>query len=142
VADLLLNKILACRERIRKIRDKLPSDASSVLSDELLEAFLSFQIFLLIQDASDVGNHLVAALGLGVPASQREAFDLLARSGILTGEVAAEMAGAAALRNRIAHAYGDVDPVRLVREAPQGLAAIERYLDHVTPAIAALTPGS
>ena len=49
------------------------------------------------------------------------------------------MAGAAALRNRIAHAYGDVDLVRLVREAPQGLAVIERYLDQVTPAIASLS---
>lgn len=138
MAELLLNKLFACRDRVQKIRAKLPADAASVRGNELLEAFLSFQIFLLIQDASDLGNHLVAAKGLGVPASQREAFELLARAGILTPEVALEMAAAAALRNRIAHTYGDVDPVRLVQEAPAGLAAIERYLAQVGPVIAAL----
>jgi uncharacterized protein YutE (UPF0331/DUF86 family) len=38
------------------------------------------------------------------------------------------MAAAAGLRNRIAHAYGDVDPVRLVQEAPAGLDVVERFL--------------
>jgi uncharacterized protein YutE (UPF0331/DUF86 family) len=138
LAELLLNKLAACRERIQKLRSKLPRDAATIRSNELLEAFLSFQLFLLIQDASDIANHLVAAMGLGVPASQREAFELLARAGILTSEVALEMAAAAGLRNRIAHAYGDVYPVRLVQEAPAGLAVIERYLDLVGPVVATL----
>jgi uncharacterized protein YutE (UPF0331/DUF86 family) len=46
-----------------------------------LEAYLSFNMFLLIQDASDLANHLVAAKGLGVPTSQRDAFVSLARAG-------------------------------------------------------------
>jgi uncharacterized protein YutE (UPF0331/DUF86 family) len=138
VAELLLNKLLSCRERVERIRNSLPAEPSSVLSDERLEAFLAFQIFLLIQDLSDLANHLVAAKGLGVPGSQREAFMALARAGIITTEAALEMAAAAALRNRIAHTYGDVDPVRLVREAPQGLAAITRFLDQMTEPVASL----
>ena len=42
----------------------------------------------------------------------------------------------AALRNRIAHSYGEVDPVRVVREAPTGLLIIERYLDEVASVVA------
>ena len=80
MAELLLNKVLACRERIERIRRKLPQEPASILSDELLEAFLSFNIFLLIQDASDLANHLVAVKGLSVPTSQRDAFLALARA--------------------------------------------------------------
>jgi len=29
---------------------------------------------------------------------------------------------------RIAHSYGDLDPVRMAREAPTGLAHAERFL--------------
>jgi uncharacterized protein YutE (UPF0331/DUF86 family) len=140
LAELLLNKILACRERIERVRRRLPPEPESVLSNELLEAYLSFNIFLLIQDASDLANHLVAAKGLGVPTSQRDAFVSLARAGLIDEPTALEMAAAAGLRNRIAHAYGDVDPVRLVQEAPVGLDAVERFLTRVTPAVAALEP--
>jgi uncharacterized protein YutE (UPF0331/DUF86 family) len=101
----------------------------------MLEAFLSFHIFLLIQDVVDLATHLVAALGLGIPASQREAFELLAKHGLISAETAQAMGAAAALRNRIAHAYGDIDPVRLVHEAPSGLAAIEHFLNEITPAL-------
>jgi uncharacterized protein YutE (UPF0331/DUF86 family) len=140
LAELLLSKILACRDRIERIRRKLPREPASVAADELLEAFLSFNIFLLIQDASDLANHLVAAKGLGVPASQRDVFLALARAGLIDEPSALEMAAAAGLRNRIAHAYGDVDPVRLVEEAPTGLATVERFLSQVAPLVANLEP--
>ena len=136
MGDLLLKKAIACRERIARIQAALPGRPEEVVSDERLEAFIAFNIFLLIQDAIDLAAHLVAARGLGVPASHRESFELLARSGLLTGETAKEMAAVASLRNRIAHTYGDLDPIRLVREAPTGLAIVERYLQQITPALA------
>jgi uncharacterized protein YutE (UPF0331/DUF86 family) len=37
----------------------------------------------------------------------------------------------ASLRNRIAHAYGDLDPIRMVREAPVGLEIVARFLDEL-----------
>jgi uncharacterized protein YutE (UPF0331/DUF86 family) len=138
LAELLLKKLIACRERIARIRAKLPENAASILTDDLLEAFLSFHIFLLVQDASDIANHLVAAKGLGIPGSQRDAFLALARAGSIARETAVAMGAAAGLRNRIAHAYGDVDPVRLVEEAPEGLAAIGRFLDEIAASINSL----
>ena len=136
MGDLLLRKALQIRDRIGKVRAALPARPEAVLDDERLEAFLSFQLFLLIQDAVDLASHLVAARGLGVPGSQREVFDLLAGAGLLPGDTARGMGGMIALRNRIAHAYGDLDPVRMVREAPEGLARLETLLDELGGAIA------
>jgi uncharacterized protein YutE (UPF0331/DUF86 family) len=131
MGELLLRKILACRERIDKLRAAIPAQPEAVATDERLEAFLSFQLFLLIQDAVDLAAHLVAERGLAVPASQRESFEALARAGVLTAKSAAAMARLASLRNRIAHSYGDLDVVRMVRELPVGLTDAHHFLDEL-----------
>jgi uncharacterized protein YutE (UPF0331/DUF86 family) len=38
----------------------------------------------------------------------------------------------ASLRNRIAHSYGDLDVVRMVREAPAGLQTVQHFLDEIS----------
>jgi uncharacterized protein YutE (UPF0331/DUF86 family) len=131
MGELLLRKILACRERIERLRSAIPAQADDVATDERLEAFLSFHLFLLIQDAVDLAAHLVAERGLAVPASQRESFEALARAGVLTAKSAAAMSSMASLRNRIAQSYGDLDVARMVRELPTGLAEAEKFLDEL-----------
>ncbi len=138
MSELLLSKAIACRNRILRIRGRLPDAPEAVLDDEMLEAFLSFHVFLLIQDAVDLAVHMVTAKGLGVAASQRDAFEILASAGLITSDVARDMGTACGLRNRIAHTYGEVDAVRLVREAPLGLQAVESFLDEITPALTEL----
>lgn len=137
MGELLLRKALACRARIEKIRSALPSDPNDVLRDERLEAYVAFNLFLLIQDAVDLAAHLVAARALDVPSSQRETFEALAKAGLIARETAAAMGQMAALRNRVAHSYGDLDPVRMVRETPAGLAAVARFLDEIAGMLAA-----
>jgi uncharacterized protein YutE (UPF0331/DUF86 family) len=136
MGELLLRKAIAIRDRVAKIRNALPSDPSEVLRDDRLEAYISFNVFLLAQDVVDLAVHLVAARGLAVPASQREAFEALHGAGILARATADAMAALASLRNRIAHQYGDLDPIRLAREAPAGLAAVEGYLDELATLVA------
>ena len=131
MGELLLRKILACRDRIAKLASAIPARAEDVVADERLEAYLSFHLFLLIQDAVDLAAHLVAERGLAVPASQRESFDALARAGVLTSKSAKAMARLASLRNRIAHSYGEVDIVRMVRELPEGLTVARQFLDQM-----------
>ncbi len=134
--ELLLRKAAQIRERLARLRSALPARPEDVLADERLEAYLSFHLFLLIQDAVDLAAHLVALRGLAVPASQREVFESLHGAGLLSADTAQAMAQMASLRNRIAHAYGDLDPVRVVRELPAGLGHIERLLDDLKGAIA------
>jgi len=75
MGELLLRKVLLCRDRMAKIRGALPAVAETVRDDERTEAFISFHLFLLVQDAADLAAHLIAARGLAIPASHREAFE-------------------------------------------------------------------
>ncbi len=131
MGEHLLRKLVLCRDRVEKIRRALPANAEDVMKDERLEAFIAFHLFLLVQDAVDLAAHVVAERGLGVAASLRETFQFLATAGLISAESAAAMGGLASLRNRIAHTYGGVDPVRMVRETPGGMDAVSRFLDEL-----------
>jgi uncharacterized protein YutE (UPF0331/DUF86 family) len=132
LTQLLLRKAAQIRSRVAAVRAALPVAPGDVLLDPRLEAFLSFNLFLAIQDAVDLAAHLVAARSLGVPSTQREIFTLLRDAGLLTAASAAAMGQLSSLRNRIAHSYGDVDPVRVVREAPVGLGALEQFVGEIS----------
>lgn len=137
MGELLLRKALAMRERLARLRAALPQDPATVLGDERLEAFIAFSLFLLIQDAVGIAAHLVAARGLAVPGSQREVFDALAKAGLLTEATHRGLAPLVSLRNRIAHAYGELDVVRMTAETPACLAIVERMLEELGGAIGA-----
>ena len=84
----------------------------------------------------DLATHLVAARGLAVPGSQREVFEALAAANLISESTSRAMGAIAALRNRIAHTYGDLDVVRMVREAPEGLDRVESFLEELATVIA------
>jgi len=131
MGELLLRKVLLCRDRIEKIRRALPVPPESIADDENKEAFVAFHLFLLVQDALDLAAHIIAERGLAIPASQRESFMVLTGAGLIAKETAAGMVQMASLRNRIAHTYSELDPVRMAREAPLGLEAVSRFLDEL-----------
>jgi len=135
MGELLLRKLILCRERIEKVRGALPAHPEDIVADERAQAFVAFNLFLLIQDALDLAAHLVAERGLAVAGSQRESLEALARAGILGAESASSMSRRASLRNRIAHSYGDLDVVRMVRETPAGLEAVRLFLDQIAAAV-------
>ena len=129
--DLVVGKRHLCQNRIAKIGAALPAEPERVTEDERTEAFIAFNLFLLVQDAVDLAAHLIAERGLDIPASHREAFETLSKAGTISGESARAMGRMAAIRNRIAHTYGELDPVRMVREAPAGLDAVAAFLDEL-----------
>jgi uncharacterized protein YutE (UPF0331/DUF86 family) len=135
MGELLLRKVILIRDHIAKIRGALPPRAEDVTRDERLEAFISFHLFLMMQDALDLATHLISARGLALPGSQREVFESLAKAGLLSRETSQALASLASLRNRIAHAYGDIDAVRMVTEAPAGLVHVEKMLEELSDAI-------
>jgi uncharacterized protein YutE (UPF0331/DUF86 family) len=90
---------------------------------------------LAIEACVEIATHICAADALGTPASYAEAFELLARAGVLDDALADDMRRMARFRNRIVHFYGRVD-LRLVYDLLQGrvsdfdryLVAVESYL--------------
>ncbi|MBI5480404.1 MAG: DUF86 domain-containing protein [Deltaproteobacteria bacterium] len=131
---IVIKKVGLLRGYVTDVRGRLPIDAAAFVADADLHDLVAFHLLLAVQSAIDIATHLIASEGLGVPSSYREAFESLASRQIVDHGLATRVAEAAALRNRLAHAYGSVDWHKLHAEAPGHLAALEEYAARVAAA--------
>ena len=90
---------------------------------------------LAIEACIEVGTHICASDGLGIPASYADTFDLLERRGILDARLGADLRAMARFRNRIVHFYWEIELPLVYEIITQRLGdfssylqAIERYL--------------
>lgn len=87
-------------------------------------------------EAIDVAYHIASDEGSGVPDSHRGAFELRGTHSVLTAELTHRLQSVARVRNRIAHGDASVDHLRLWRELPEGLDALDAF----TASVAAWLP--
>jgi len=131
----VLRKLGELHRYLEDVRGRLPAESGALKADEDLHDLLAFRLLLAVQNAIDLAMHMVASRGESVPGSYREAFEILARAGVLDDALASKLADAAALRNRIAHVYGGMEWGRLHAEIPGHLAALERFAVVVAAAV-------
>jgi uncharacterized protein YutE (UPF0331/DUF86 family) len=93
-----------------------------------LETWLKVKASLEVaaQCAIDLALLLVSKRGLAAPQSYREAFTLLARDGLLTPELAADLGRWAGLRNVLVHVYTALDLAH-VHEALSNTAPLKEF---------------
>ncbi|HXF93322.1 MAG TPA: DUF86 domain-containing protein [Nitrospiraceae bacterium] len=89
-----------------------------------------------IEAAFDINTHLIVHSGATVPDEYYQGFLKLADLGILSADLAAELAPSAGLRNRLVHEYDAIvdtivlDAVRKAQKLfPQYVKAVETYLE-------------
>jgi uncharacterized protein YutE (UPF0331/DUF86 family) len=130
-ALVLVQKLAMLREHTRRIRERRPADAEAFTSDVVVQDAIALNLLVATQEAADIAMHIAADEGWGVAGSYREAFELLARHHVIDARHAKQLGDVVAVRNRIAHGYGSVDPVRLWNEIPAGLEALDRYVESI-----------
>ena len=99
---------------LREMLDLLDRYASSVRRSELdtdRETWLKVRAALEVaaQCAVDLAVEIVTRRALGVPQTYREAFEMLARAGVIGGDLTSELAGWAGFRNVLVHAHTALD---------------------------------
>lgn len=135
--EVVIRKLAVLREHVLRARRRRPATADTLSADLDLQDALCMSLLVAIQEAIDIAFHISADEGWGVPSSNVEAFEIIARNGVLSPELAQAMGRAAALRNRIAHGYASVDLSRLWAEIPVGLDSLDQYAAKVAQLIQA-----
>jgi uncharacterized protein YutE (UPF0331/DUF86 family) len=109
-----------------------------LLADRVRLGDLKYTYQTAIEACIDAAQHVVADQGLGVPASNADAFRLLADADVIDLDLAAVMAGAVGFRNVLVHGYAEVDDGRVVDHLAQRdslrsfVAALTALLDDMT----------
>lgn len=134
-AAVLAERTAAVRRHLRRVADRLPDDQTALrpLSDDTDAVVL--HLWQAVQVVVDLAMSACVTAGLGAPSSYGRAFHLLADHRILDRDLAARLARAAGFRNLVAHAYADLDLVRVHAIATHGppdlLAFLTAMRDHV-----------
>ncbi|QIA27731.1 DUF86 domain-containing protein [Thermaerobacter sp. PB12/4term] len=95
---------------------------AALRDDKIAEAAAVHMLQTSIEAMIDVANHVVARLGLGVPRSYREAFDLLVQAGIFPAQHRAAFHRMVRFRNRAVHLCDRISPeeVHAILARPMG----------------------
>jgi uncharacterized protein YutE (UPF0331/DUF86 family) len=131
---VVARKVAAIRERVARVRELLPATVEEFVARRTEAEALILNLYLALQESSDLAMHVVAERALGVPGDARLAFDALAAKGILEPSLAQRLAGAVGLRNRIAHEYGKLDLHRVYEAARDDLGDLEELAGAVAHA--------
>ncbi|MFO0774188.1 MAG: HepT-like ribonuclease domain-containing protein [Nitrospiraceae bacterium] len=133
-----MSLILQALPRLSKLAD-LPRD--SYMNDPTHETLAERYLERTIGRMIDINFHLATEFEHGVPKDYYDSFVVLGSLGVMPHEMAKECAKAAGLRNPIVHEYDEIDAARVyealavaVRQIPQYLEAIQRFLDRNRPA--------
>jgi uncharacterized protein YutE (UPF0331/DUF86 family) len=89
-------------------------------------------IQVVVDFAVDVNSHLVVVAGEPAPETGRESFYAVAKSGVLTPDVAQRLAPSAGLRNLLVHRYGDIRLDLLAAGIAATLDAYPTYIAQVS----------
>lgn len=112
---------LRLQELLSRITDRIAILASyaaeagdDLAGDRVRMGDLKYTFLTALEACIDAAQHVVADLGLAVPATNADSFRSLAGAGILEPDLAATMAGAVGFRNVLVHGYAEVDDTRVV----------------------------
>ena len=90
---------------------------------------VTLNLFVALQECLSLASHWLADEGWEVPGTYAEVFRVLAERNVLDHDLAARMAGAAGLRNLIAHRYGAPDWTRIHDIASHHIEDLPRFCD-------------
>ncbi len=112
--ERLLAVLARITERLRILEQYAALEPDQVLGDRRSMGDVKYTFQTALEACIDAAHHVVASEGLGVPASNADAFRSLADAGLLGHELATRMAGAAGFRNVLVHGYAEVNDARVV----------------------------
>ncbi len=121
--DIVLNKKENIERYIKQIRVyyALPGDIPFE-QDLIKQDAIAVNMLRACEQCIDLANHSIKKRKLGLPKESRESFRLLASSGIIPRDLAANLENMVGFRNTLVHQYQDLD-IQLMVDV------IENHLD-------------
>ena len=129
--ELVTRKMVLIAEDLRRLEALAAKDREAYLASEIDETLAERYLERMIGRMIDVNYHLLTESGEAPPRDYFESFTALARIGTLPADFAARLAPCAGLRNRIVHAYDDLDAGRVYDALQVALSDVPAYLVEV-----------
>jgi len=117
---------MVVERHLDRVADRLPATADGLKPATDASDAVVLHLWQATQVAIDLGT--AACLHFKLAASYADAFQRLADAGVINRELASRLGRAAGFRNVVAHAYDQLDMVRVFRAAREGPADLRAFL--------------
>lgn len=105
-----LSKVASIQRAVRRAREEFSAAGSGFANDLTRQDAAVLNVLRACETAIDLAQSLVREHALGVPASNRDVFRLLAEAGHLPPELSGRLQRMVGFRNVAVHPYRDLDP--------------------------------
>lgn len=131
VDELRLMRLLrGVTDDVATLRDRAAVGAEAILADRALLDSVKYVFITAIEGAIRASQHIAAAESWEAPATNADAFRVLADHGVIDKALSERLAAAAGFRNLLIHQYGDIDDRRAVRNL-ESLGDLDEFVDAV-----------
>lgn len=108
-----------------------PVDAERLDVDGVVRGAVERYLMLLVDQAVAINLHLASVLGGAIERDYTTSFAAAAEVGVITRELAAQLAGSAGMRNVLVHEYVRVDTEQVAAAVPRAVEGYGAYVRSV-----------
>lgn len=133
--EIVSDRLSRIRKYVRDLERFAEISEADFLKNTERQYAVLHALQLAIEAAIEVGTHICAADGLGVPSTYAETFDHLEKEQVVDAQLATDLRAMARFRNRIVHFYWDVDGAQVyeiltgrLKDFGKYVRAVEAYL--------------
>lgn len=107
--DLAINKIQSLHRCIERAREEYQLAGADFSTDYSRQDAAILNIIRACEQAVDLANHVIKSHKMGIPISNAESFELLARKKVISLEIEQKMKSMVGFRNTAVHQYQRLD---------------------------------
>ena len=116
---------------VQDLREKAKTSKEEYLRSRDMQAIVERRLQTAIESCLNIGNHLIARLGLRPPQDYGDVFRILRDAYILPSECAEAMVDMARFRNLLVHLYWQLDYERIYDSSQGRIASLEAFASHI-----------
>lgn len=111
--EVLQRRLRRLEEYVGYLKELKKIERQEYLANHVIQSAVERDLQLAIECVLDIGNHIIAAMGLREPERYQDIILILGEEGILPQEFAASFALAAGFRNILVHDYMEIDRMKV-----------------------------
>jgi len=103
--DIVVNKATVIERCVARVREEYADDPGNLYNDIRRQDSIILNMLRASEASIDLAMHLIRRHRLGIPQESRDAFEMLATSGLLESQLADRMMAMVGFRNVAVHEY-------------------------------------
>lgn len=125
---IIVEKADTIEQSLQRVADRRGGSYEEFAADRGLQDSVILHLMQAVQGCIDLAAHVVSDEGLGVAASTRDFFYILAEKKLIDAELSENLVKAVGFRNLLAHEYARIDLKQVYFVATDGIRDLEQFL--------------